>query len=318
MKFLIPGGTGQVGQILARAFGAKGHEVVLLSRREGADKVGRTVLWDGESVGAWATELEDADVLINLAGFTVNCRYNARNRARIMESRVQSTRALSEAVSAAATPPRVWMNASTATIYRHAMDRAMDEVTGELGGNEPGAPEKWNFSIDVAKSWEAAFFDREHPGVRKIALRSAMTMSPDRGGVFDVILGLVRKGLGGSNGGGRQYVSWIHDRDFVRAVEFLLERDDLEGAINICSPNPLPNRDFMREIRRAWGIPIGLPATAWMMEIGAVFLRTETELVLKSRRVVPGRLAEAGFRFDFPHWAEAARDLCRRVRAGRS
>ena len=141
-----------------------------------------------------------------------------------------------------------------------------------------------------------------------------MTMSPDRGGIFDVMLGLVRKGLGGTAGSGRQYVSWIHDRDFVSAVEFLLEHGELEGPVNLASPNPLPNREFMRILREAWGAPIGLPATRWMLEIGAVFMRTETELILKSRRVVPRRLTDAGFRFDFPHWDAASRDLVRRWR----
>ena len=314
MKIVIPGGSGQVGQILARAFLAEGHEVVILSRRADAKLAGRFVAWDGETRGAWVAELEGCDLLLNMAGFSVNCRYNPTNRARIMESRVRSTRVLREVVAACATPPPLWMNASTATIYRHALDRPMDEASGELGGNEPNAPEKWNFSIDVAKAWEREFFEGSLPGVRRVALRSAMTMSPDRGGVFDVMLGLTRVGLGGTNGSGRQYVSWIHDADFISAIRFLMERPDIHGAVNLCSPNPLPNREFMRALRQAWGMPIGLPATEWMMEIGAVLLKTETELVLKSRRVVPGRLLEAGFQFKFPHWPEAARELCSRVR----
>jgi NAD dependent epimerase/dehydratase family enzyme len=209
------------------------------------------------------------------------------------------------------------MNTSTATIYRHCFDRPMDEQTGELGGNEPGAPSTWNFSIDVAKSWEEAFFDVPTPGTRKLALRSTMVMSPDPGGVFDALLGLVRRGLGGTSGSGKQFVSWIYDHDYVRSIEYLIAHADIEGVVNLASPNPVPNSEFMSALRKAWGAPIGLPATEWMLEIGAVFLRTETELILKSRRVVPGRLLNHGFGFDFPEWAAAARDLVERRRRNR-
>jgi uncharacterized protein (TIGR01777 family) len=197
------------------------------------------------------------------------------------------------------------MNAATATIYRHALDRPMDEATGEIGSG---------FSIDVATRWEESFFEMPTPGTRKIALRSSMIMSPDRGGVFDVLLRLVRIGLGGKAASGQQYVSWIHDVDFVRAIEFLMANEKLDGRVNVCAPAPLPNRDFMRELRAAYGMRVGLPAAKWMLEVGAFFLRTETELILKSRRVVPQRLAEAGFTFEFPEWPAAARDLVSRWR----
>jgi len=210
------------------------------------------------------------------------------------------------------------MNASTATIYRNAMDQPMDDITGEIGGNEPGIPSTWRFSYDVATSWERAFFEAETPHTRKIALRSAITMSPDRGGAFETLLNLVRLGLGGSSGTGEQFVSWIHDVDFVRALEFLIARTDLDGCINITSPKPLPNRDFMAALRRAYGVPVGLPATDWMLEIGAFFLRTETELILKSRRVVPRRLIDAGFEFQVPDWSTAAKDLVQRWRSNRT
>jgi NAD dependent epimerase/dehydratase family enzyme len=185
----------------------------------------------------------------------------------------------------------------------------MDETTGELGGNEPGVPDTWRFSIQVATAWERAFEAAAAPTTRKIALRSAMVMSPDRGGVFGTLRGLVRGGLGGAAGSGRQYVSWIHHADFVRSVEFLIARGDLDGTINVSSPNPLPQREFMRILRQACGVRIGLPATRWMLEIGARILRTETELILKSRRVVPRRLLDAGFEFQFPFWQATARDL---------
>jgi uncharacterized protein len=209
------------------------------------------------------------------------------------------------------------MNASTATIYRHALDRPMDEATGEIGGKEPDAPSAWRFSIDVATSWEDAFFCSPAPGTRKIALRSAVIMSPDRGGPFDILLTLVRFGLGGASGSGRQFVSWINDRDFVRAIDYLMAHDDLDGTVNLASPNPLPNSEFMAALREAWGTRIGLPAAAWMLEIGAVLIRTETELILKSRRVIPSRMLASGFQFEFPEWPVAAKDLVDRWRKSR-
>lgn len=313
MRIVIPGGSGQVGQVLARHFFATGHQVTVLSRNS-SNTPWRTVTWDAKSIGSWASEIEQADVVINLTGRNVNCRYHDANRREIKQSRVESTRLIGNVITAAADPPRIWMNASTATIYRHALDRPMDEATGEIGGNEPNAPSTWRFSIDVATSWEAAFFGAATPRTRKIALRSAMTMSPDRGGIFDVLLGLVRRGLGGTCGSGAQYVSWIHETDFIRAIEFLIAHEELDGAVNISAPQPLPNREFMCELRRAWGTNIGLPASTWMLEIGAFFLRTETELILKSRRVVPGRLIDAGFPFQFAAWPDAARDLVQRWR----
>jgi len=208
----------------------------------------------------------------------------------------------------------VWLQASTATIYAHRYDAPNDEATGILGGVEDDTPDTWRFSIDVATSWERAATEIETPHTRKVLLRSAIMMSPDRGGAFDILLGLVRRGLGGPNGNGCQYVSWIHERDFVRAVSWLMEHE-LEGPVNLAAPNPLPNAEFMAALREAWGIRFGLPASRWMLEMGAVFLRTETELILKSRRVVPARLLESGFVFDFPAWRAAARDLCGRWRA---
>ena len=208
--------------------------------------------------------------------------------------------------------------ASTATIYAHTYDAPNDELSGVIGGKEPDAPDTWRFSIEVATAWEKAFDQAPSPGVRKVKLRSAVTMSPDRGGIFDTLLGLVRRGLGGTSGDGRQYVSWIHETDFVRATYFLIERGDIDGVVNLASPNPLSNSEFMADLRRAWGTNIGLPATKWMLEMGAVFLQTETELILKSRRVVPGRLLREGFLFTYPDWRDGARELCERWRAARS
>jgi uncharacterized protein (TIGR01777 family) len=313
MKIVIPGGTGQVGTVLARAFVADGHEVVVLSRSP-AQAPWKVVAWDAATLGPWASELDGADVVINLAGRSVNCRYNAENRRLITESRVASTRILGEAIARSARPPRLWVQSSTATIYADRYDAPNDEATGILGGSEPNVPDTWRFSIEVARSWEEAANQAVVPHTRKVLLRSAMIMSPDKDGVFDVLLGLVRWGLGGTSGHGRQYVSWIHDRDFIRAVYWLIDHGELEGPVNLASPNPVPNAEFMHVLRRAWGIGFGLPAARWMLEVGAFFLRTETELILKSRRVVPGRLLQSGFVFDFPTWPEAADDLCRRWR----
>ncbi len=207
---------------------------------------------------------------------------------------------------------------STATIYAHSFDAANDEATGTIGGSEAGVPEYWAYSVAIARNWERAQSEAPTPGTRKVALRSAMVMSPDRGGVFDVLLGLARLGLGGPVAGGAQYVSWIHDEDFVRAVEFLIERDDIDGPVNLASPGPLPHREFMRALRAACGVPVGLPATRWMAELGAFALRSDTELLLKSRRVVPGRLREAGFDFAHGAWPQAAVDLAGRARSSRA
>ncbi len=317
LKVVLPGGSGQVGRILARALQNDGHRVVVLSRSP-EEAPWDVVPWDGKTLGEWADEIDGADVVVNLAGHTVNCRYGAANRARILSSRVDSTRAVGAAIQAARRPPAVWLQAGTATIYRHTYDAPNDETSGVLGGNEPGVPDTWRFSIDVATAWERTLNEIDVPSTRKVNLRSAMVMSPDRDGVFDVLSGLVRRGLGGRSGDGRQYVSWIHHEDFARAVRWLIDRDDVTGDVNVCSPHPLPNAEFMRALRDAWGKRIGLPATRWMLEVGALFLRTETELVLKSRRVVPGRLLDAGFVFRHPEWPAAARELVAEWRAGRA
>ena len=313
MKIVIPGGSGPVGTVLARAFLANGHEVVVLSRHP-RSVPWRIVAWDAETLGSWTSEFNGADVVINLAGRSVNCRYNARNRRLIMDSRVLATRAVGLAIAQVAKPPRVWLQASTATIYAHRFDAANDEANGILGGLEDDVPKTWQFSIDVARAWEQATNEAVLTQTRKVLMRLAILMNPDRGGTFDLLMGLARRGLGGANGDGRQFVSWIHDRDFVRSVYWLIEHAELEGPVNLAAPNPLPNVEFMRALRSAAGVCCGLPAKKWMLEIGAFFMRTETELILKSRRVVPGRLLQSGFEFQFPSWPAAAVDLYRRWR----
>ncbi|MFC3890453.1 TIGR01777 family oxidoreductase [Lentzea rhizosphaerae] len=306
MKIVIPGGTGQIGTVLHRALTAAGHEVVIISRHQG-------VHWDGRTLGPWADEINGADVVINLAGRSVSCRYTAENLQQMMRSRIDSARVVGEAIAKAETPPKVWLQMSTATIYAHRFDAANDEATGVIGGREKDVPGYWAYSVEIAKRWEAELNAAVTPQTRKVAMRAAIVMSPDRGGAFDYLSWLARLGLGGAVAGGRQYVSWIHDDDFVRAVAMLI-REPVEGAVNLAAPNPLPQREFMRELRRAWRRPVGLPATAWMAEVGAFAIRSDTELLLKSRRVVPGKLTRAGFEFHFPNWREAAQNLAERRR----
>jgi len=316
MKIVLAGGTGQVGRLLARAFTASGDDVVILTRDPTKPVPhGRPVDWNGENLGPWATEIDGADVVVGLAGRSVNCRYNATNRSAIKASRQRSVRAIGAAIQSASRPPSVWLQASTATIYRHTYGPANDELTGVIGGNETDAPDTWNFSIDVATSWERELDSLgDLPGTRTVLLRSAMTMSPDRAGVFDTLRRLVRLGLGGTIGDGRQYVSWIHEADFVASLRWIIAHQQLSGAVNIASPHPVPNREFMQSLRAAEGIPFGLPAFGIILETGAWLMQTESELILKSRRVVPTRLVESGFRFQFPNWPEAANDLCERSR----
>lgn len=269
--------------------------------------------WDGASLGPWTSEIDGADVVINLAGRSVNCRYTDENLRQMMDSRVDSTRVVGEAIASTKAPPATWLQMSTATIYAHRFDAANDEATGIIGGDEPDVPDYWGYSVEIAKRWEQTLADADTPATRRVALRTAMMMSHDRDGIFDVLLSIVRRGLGGTAGNGRQYVSWIHDRDFLAAIDHLIA-SDIDGAVNVSSPGPLPYRDFMKAIRDAWGTKIGLPATKWMLEIGALFMRTDTELVLKSRRVVPGRLLDAGLEFRFTDWQSATVDLVARWR----
>jgi uncharacterized protein (TIGR01777 family) len=314
MKIVIPGGSGHVGTILARAFHERGDEVIVLSRTPTNMLAWRVVQWDGETRGDWAAEFDGAHAVINLAGRSVNCRYGPENRRNILDSRVNSTRVVGQAIAQASNPPALWLQASTATLYAHRYDAANDEATGVIGGDEPNAPDTWRFSIDVVKAWERAADESKTPQTRKVLMRTAIVMSPDRGGPFDTLLRLVRFGLGGQSGDGRQFISWLHDADLVRSVFWLIEKDELSGPVNLAAPNPLPNAEFMRLLRKAWGAPFGLPATKWMLELGAFTLRSETELILKSRKVVPTRLLQSGFAFKFPKWREAAKDLCERAR----
>ena len=299
MKIILVGASGYLGHALVPFLRDAGHEITVISRHD--PKLGaRFIEWDGETMGVWAREFEGADAVINLAGRSVNCRYNDENRRQILDSRVTTTALVGRAINDAATPPRVWLNAASATIYRDARLSAMDEVSGEIGSG---------FSVDVCRAWEQALFAAPvNSNCRRVALRLAMVFGAPRGGVYDAFEVLVKLGFGGPMAGGGQWISWIHLHDFCRAVAFLLS-NELEGAVNIAASNPLTNAQFLSVLRRALKIPYALPTGRWQLEIGAFAGRTETELLLKSRRVVPTRLLDAGFKFDYLNWSEAARAI---------
>jgi uncharacterized protein (TIGR01777 family) len=303
---VIAGGKGFLGQLLTAHFLKAGFGIVVLTRspKEGKDGV-REVGWDTTTLGTWAQDVDGASAIINVVGRSVDCRYNARNRRLIMESRVNSTRILGQAIAMCKTPPPVWLNASTATIYKHTFGPAWNE-DGEIGATPEAHDE---FSIEVATAWERALNEARTPATRRVAMRSAMVLGLGKNSVFPVMRRLTRFGLGGRMGSGRQFVSWIHQMDFCRAVEWLLAHKELNSPVNICAPHPVSNAEWMKTFRTVCGVPLGLPAAEWMLEVGAFIVRTESELLIKSRRVAPGKLMESGFafRFSVPH--EALMDL---------
>ncbi len=298
---VIAGANSYLGRAVAQHFIDQAWTVVSLVRRANtAPSKTQEVLWDGKSLGAWSSSLDGAHVLLNLAGRSVNCRYSKKNRQEMLRSRVESTRILGEAMGALKSPPRVWLNSSTATIYRDAYDRAQDELQGELGKG---------FSVEIAKAWEQELANAPTvERVRKVALRTAMVFGPGRGGVGEAFGQIVKQRLAGSAGSGKQYVSWIHLQDFLRALQFIIEHEEMEGAINLAAPDPRPNHEFMRILRQRMKVGLGLPAPEWLLELGAIFKRTETELLLKSRRVWPARLLQAGFKFQFENWQSVPLD----------
>ncbi|MCB2407354.1 TIGR01777 family oxidoreductase [Hymenobacter lucidus] len=297
-KLILAGGNGFLGRHLAQYFTQLGYQVVVLARGAAASGA---VRWNGRTLGAWATELEGATALINLAGKSVDCRYTAANRSAIVRSRTDSTRVLGEAVAACRNPPAVWLNSSTSTIYQHTegSQPANTEVAGLIGRN---------FSEMVAQRWEAEFWLAAAPRTRRVALRTAIVLGAD-GGALPVMARLAKFGLGTPQGSGQQWVSWLHIQDFCRAVEFLLDTPGLEGAVNLCALQPLPNQEFNALLDRYYQPKWHLPQPRWLLEIGAFVLRTETELILKSRKVAPQRLLQAGFRFIFPSCEQALADL---------
>jgi uncharacterized protein len=308
-KIILAGGTWFLGNVLSAHFAAQECEVVILTRNPRAGGGAREVRWDGQTLGEWANELDGAFALINLAGVSVNCRYHERNRRLILDSRINSTRVLGEAINRCANPPPVWLNSSTATIYRHTFGPAWDE-SGEIGGT-PAAKDE--FSVDVAIAWEKVLNEANTPRTRKIALRAAMVLGRGRNSVFPMLRRLARFGLGGRMADGKQFVSWVHQEDFCRAIDWLLKHKEISGVVNLAAPNPLSNAEMMRAVREVCGAWFGLPAERWMLDVGAFFLRTETELIIKSRRVVSKRLAENGFAFRFPTFREAILELTKQI-----
>ena len=309
-RIILAGGSGFLGQLLASYLQPRGWEPVVLTRTLSPTAKFKELSWDARTLGDWARSLDGAEAVINLAGRSVNCRYNAENLGAIVDSRVDSTRVLGEAISRCANPPRAWLNSSTATIYKHTLGSAHDESSRDFAS---AAESKDEFSVEVARAWEKAFDDLPTARTRKVAFRTTLVFGTVQGGVFRILRRLARFGLGGKMGSGQQFVSWIHDEDFCSAVEWVLEHDELAGPINMAAPHPVTNAEMMRTFRRVCGIPLGLPAVEWMLELGAFFLRTETELLLKSRRVVPGKLLASGFQFRFPKMEEALRNLEQRI-----
>ncbi len=325
-KIILAGGSGFLGSDLARHFAALGWEVVILTRTpKSRPDAAREVPWDAKSLDGWAHELEGATAIVNLTGRSVDCRYHAKNRREIMDSRVNSTRVVGQAIARCKTPPRVWFNSSTATLYQHTFGKPHDESSQDM---DSAVDAKDAFSVEVAQAWERTLFearlplaptlspsDGERERTRRVALRTSMVLGLGRNSVFPILRRLTKLGLGGRQGSGKQFVSWIHIADFCRAVEWIIAHDDLAGPINQCATNPLTNAEMMKIFREVCGRPIGLPATEWMLEIGAFFLRTETELIFKSRRVVPGKLLASGFTFQFPTFREALLNLENQLKA---
>lgn len=299
---VIFGANGFIGRYLCRHFARLGREVVAVGRqREGWSGDGMFLEWDGKTLGPWALALEGAGLVINLAGRSVNCRYTEENRKEIMESRVAATRVIGEAIAKCEEPPAVWMNAGTATLYRHAEDQPQDEWSGEPGTG---------FSVEVAQRWEQEFFAAKVAGqTRKLALRIGMVMANEADTVFDVLGGLVHRGLGGRMGNGRQRVSWIHMDDLLEIITRLEADHFADGVFNVTAPNAPTNAEMMQSFREMVGMPIGLPAANWMLKLGATVMGTETELVLKSRWVKPGRLMDEGFRWRWPAFGDALMNL---------
>jgi NAD dependent epimerase/dehydratase family enzyme len=319
MRVVIAGASGFMGRSLTQRFRESGDAVATIGRGGGDATWG-----DGAAI---ASVVDGSDVLINLAGKSVNCRYGPKNRAEIVRSRVETTRELAAAVAAVADPPKLWLNSSTATIYRDAEDRPMTESTGELGTG---------FSVGVARAWEDAFFESDLPRTRRVALRTAIVLGD--GGALVPLLNLARIGFGGAQidgpwfrskrriaagtlneygaRGGRQRFSWVHLDDVYGVIRFLIAHEGLAGVVNVSAPHPVDNVTAMRSIRSALGVPFGIPLHRWMLEPGAWAIRTETELVLKSRWVEPERLLGAGYAFEYPHLDEAVRQIVAQRRRG--
>ncbi|SEM00425.1 hypothetical protein SAMN04487910_3878 [Aquimarina amphilecti] len=289
-KIVIAAGTGFLGNVLVNHFKTKVETIVILTRGESKliDNI-KYEHWDAQTIGAWKNELDGSDVLINMTGKSVDCRYHQKNKDLILSSRVDSTNILGQAILKCEHPPKVWLNSSTATIYRHSLDKEMDEINGEIGTG---------FSVNVATNWEDAFFSHKTKKTRKVALRTSIVLGKD-GGALQPILSLVKIGFGGKQGKGNQKFSWIHETDFARSIEFVIKNEEVEGPINIVAPKPTDNNNLMKTLREMTKAPFGIPLPKPLLEIGARIINTETELILKSRNVIPRKLQQAGFQFTY-------------------
>lgn len=299
-RIILAGGSGYLGMVLADFYKDKAKEIIILTRgkNEVQENI-RWVHWDGQQISDWILWLEGSDLLINLTGKNVNCRYTDENKNKIISSRVNATTILGEALMKLEKPPKVWIQCVSSTIYRDSRDKDMDEFSGEIGEG---------FSVNVCEQWEEAFDKHEIPNVRKVALRISFVLGRN-GGAFPTLHALARLGLGGKQGDGQQYVSWIHERDFVRIVEWVYSNEKIEGVYNCTAPHPVTNKVMMSELRKAAGIPIGLPSPECLLKVGAFFIGTEPELALKSRKVVPAKLVNEGFQFEYCHLEYALEDL---------
>lgn len=297
MKIIITAANGFMGEALVDYF-SKAHEVVVIIRKPIKYKNAKTCSWDGKNLGDWAKELEGSNVLINLAGKSVNCRYNEVNKAAIYASRLESTSVLGNAIKACENPPKLWINAASATIYRHSLNDPMTENKGEIGSG---------FSVDVCQKWEKSFFDFKFTNTRQVALRTAIVLGKN-GGVMIPFKRLTQLGFGGKMGDGNQQFSWIHIEDVCRSIEFIIKNESLSGAINISSPNPIRNSVFMQALRQRYNRFAIIPSPEYLLELGAKVIKTETELILKSRFVIPEILEQAGFQWKFPKIEQALKE----------
>jgi len=290
-KIVLAGGNGYLGGVLAKHFSPITDEIIILSRKA-QPKNGNieTVVWDGKTTNEWTKALNNADLLVNLCGKNVNCRYTTKNRKEIIRSRLLPTALLGKVLQKMDNPPKLWINVTSATIYRHAEDRYQDEINGEIGTG---------FSVEVCKAWESSFFENNTSHTRKIALRMGIVLGK-KDGAFPRLLNLAKAGMGGKQGNGEQYVSWVHEQDAALSIQWLLEQEKISGVINCAAPEPVKNYLLMSAIRKTCGITFGLPAPAWFLTIGAKIIGTETELILKSRWVKPTILLNTGFEFKYP------------------
>ena len=307
MKIVIPGGTGFLGRLLIKSLLPEKHELIVLSRGGTSSSQARLIPWNAQTLGEWAKEIDGADAVINLTGQSIKCLHTDKNLKIIKDSRVKSTQAIGQAIRQAQNPPPLWIQMSAASIYTHRFDAPNDEINGEIG--DKSVPSSWKKVVSLIQSWEGALHSSQTDNTRKIAVRCGVVMGLNPGGAFDIFLKLSRYGLGGKVGNGKQMISWIHAHDFVKSIKFLLTNNTIKGPVNLCSPYPVSQEEFMNTLRKTVGAKFGIPAPKWLIEFSSYLTGIDPELSLKSRYVVPKVLTDSQFPFDFPHWEDAAKDL---------